>query len=563
MTSRIRCAIYTRKSSEEGLEQSFNSLHAQREACEAYISSQRHEGWHVVNTAYDDGGFSGGTMQRPALGKLLDDIAAKKIDTVVVYKVDRLTRSLADFAKIVEQFDQQGISFVSVTQQFNTTTSMGRLTLNVLLSFAQFEREVTGERIRDKIAASKRKGIWMGGVVPVGYELRNRQLIINSLEAIRVREIYQLYLELGCVSKLQAHLETSGIRSKERVSQNGRASGGAIYSRGALYDMLKNRIYLGEITHKGASYPGQHDAIVEQEIWHQVQARLQANLQAVRRGPRVTAQSLLTGLLHDEEGNRFTPSHAAKAGKRYRYYVSQAVIKNKARKPHGPVRLPAQEIEDLIVSQLQSFLQSPQRLMDGLADASDGSADIQKIVGKTKEWASASPNRIQSVLQLIVKRIVVKEKQVELKLSRQALREMVNGLNGAAMIPNANRPVDDVVSLVIRAQLKRCGGEVRLVLPPDIGPNKPHTVPALIRAVALAHDWVDQIRSGQVANQGALAAQTGLNKRYISRLIPLAFLAPDLTEAILEGRQPAQMTLASCLKSLHADWSQQREHWRF
>jgi site-specific DNA recombinase len=562
MTSRIRCAIYTRKSSEEGLEQSFNSLHAQREACEAYILSQRHEGWHVVNTAYDDGGFSGGTMQRPALQKLLNDIAAKKVDTVVVYKVDRLTRSLADFAKIVEQFDQQGISFVSVTQQFNTTTSMGRLTLNVLLSFAQFEREVTGERIRDKIAASKRKGMWMGGVVPVGYELRNRQLIINPAEATRVRKIYQLYLELGCVSKLQADLESSGIRSKKRFSQTGRTSGEAIYSRGALYDMLKNRIYLGEITHKGMSYPGQHDAIVEQEIWHQVQARLQANLQAVRRRPRVTAQSLLTGLLHDEEGNRFTPTHAAKGGKRYRYYVSQAIIKNKARKPHGPVRLPAQEIEDLVVSQLQSFLQSPQRLMDSLTDAYDGPVDVQKIVDNAKEWASASTTRVQSALSLIVKRIVVKEEQVELKLSRQALREVVIGLNGAAMIPNANRPVDDLVSLVIQAQLKRCGGEVRLVLPPDVGPNKPHTVPALIRAVALAHDWVDQIRSGQVANQGALAAQTRLNKRYISRLIPLAFLAPDLTEAILEGRQPAQMTLASCLKNLPADWGQQREQWK-
>jgi site-specific DNA recombinase len=562
MTSRIRCAIYTRKSSEEGLEQSFNSLHAQREACEAYILSQRHEDWHVDNTAYDDGGFSGGTMQRPALQKLLDDIASKKVDTVVVYKVDRLTRSLTDFAKIVEQFDQQGISFVSVTQQFNTTTSMGRLTLNVLLSFAQFEREVTGERIRDKIAASKRKGMWMGGVVPMGYELRDRHLIINAAEGERVRKIYQLYLELGCVSKLQDHLKSSGIRSKERLSQGGRPSGGAVYSRGALYDMLKNRIYLGEITHKGMIYPGQHGAIVEREIWEQVQAQFQANLQAVSRRPRVTAQSMLTGLLYDENGNRFTPTHAAKAGKRYRYYVSQTVIKTKAAERRGPVRLPAQEVEDLVVSQLQSFLQSPQRLIDTLTDAVDGPVEIQEIVDKAKSWSSTSTNEIESVLHLIVKRIVVGERQVEIQLSKRSLREMAIGFKMAST-PSASMPcAEDLVSIEIQAKLQRCGGEVRLILPHDGTPHKPHTVPALIRAVALAHDWVDQIRNGRLANQRAIAVQTGLNERYISRLIPLAFLAPDLTEAILEGRQPAPMTLDSCLKNLPANWDQQRDQWR-
>ena len=237
--SRVRCAVYTRKSSEEGLEQSFNSLHAQREACEAYILSQRHEGWQLISTKYDDGGFSGGTMERPALKRLLEDIAAKRVDTVVVYKVDRLTRSLTDFARIVDAFDKQGISFVSVTQQFNTTTSMGRLTLNVLLSFAQFEREVTGERIRDKIAASKRKGMWMGGVVPLGYDLRDRHLIINPPEADLVKEIYRLYLKLGCVSKLRAHLDRTGIRSKKRLSKTGGASGGVVW----MYEILQSLIH--------------------------------------------------------------------------------------------------------------------------------------------------------------------------------------------------------------------------------------------------------------------------------------------------------------------------------
>src|SRR5271170_7795159 len=288
MTARVRCAVYTRKSSEEGLEQSFNSLQAQREACESYVASQRHEGWHGIKTHYDDGGFSGGTMDRPALRRLLDDIASGKIDTVVVYKVDRLTRSLADFAKIVEAFDRQGISFVSVTQQFNTTTSMGRLTLNVLLSFAQFEREVTGERIRDKIAASKRKGMWMGGVVPLGYELQDRNLVVHRTDADAVKQIFELYLKLGCVSRLKEHLEQQGMHSKKRISRTGRASGGAVYSRGALYGMLQNRIYLGEITHKGASYPGQHEAIIDRGLWDEVQAQFKANLQAERKRPRTT-----------------------------------------------------------------------------------------------------------------------------------------------------------------------------------------------------------------------------------------------------------------------------------
>ena len=303
-TRTLRCAVYTRKSSEEGLEQSFNSLHAQRDACEAYIRSQRHEGWLLVKTAYDDGGFSGGNLNRPGLEQLLRDVSHKKIDVVVVYKVDRLTRSLMDFAKIVEQFDKQGVSFVSVTQQFNTTSSMGRLTLNVLLSFAQFEREVTGERIRDKIAASKRKGMWMGGVVPTGYELKDRELVVNPTEAERVRNIFLAYLELGCVSELKGHLEVSGIRSKRRISKTGRISGEAVYSRGALYKMLNDRIYLGEITHKQTIYPGRHDAIIDRELWNQVHQRLADNLQAERKRPRSTANSLLTGLLYDEAGTQ-------------------------------------------------------------------------------------------------------------------------------------------------------------------------------------------------------------------------------------------------------------------
>jgi site-specific DNA recombinase len=303
-------------------------------------------------------------MERPGLKKLLDDIAAKRVDTVVVYKVDRLTRSLADFAKIVEQFDKQGISFVSVTQQFNTTTSMGRLTLNVLLSIAQFEREVTGERIRDKIAASKRKGMWMGGVVPLGYDLEDRHLVVNQEEAQRVKEIFQAYLAEGCVSKLQIYLEKKDTRSKKRLSKTGNASGGNAFSRGALYSMLQNRIYLGEITHKDKSFPGQHPAIIDQNLWDCVQVQFKTNLQAERKRPRATSTSFLTGLLYDEVGNRFTPSHATKKGRRYRYYVSQALTQGRLKDTTAQGRLPAEEVEELVMAQLAGLLQSAPRILD-------------------------------------------------------------------------------------------------------------------------------------------------------------------------------------------------------
>jgi len=322
----LRCAIYTRKSSEEGLEQSFNSLDAQREASQAFIVSQRHEGWHALGTRYDDGGFSGGRMQRPALERLLEDVRSGKIDVIVVYKVDRLTRSLADFAKIVEILDANRVSFVSVTQQFNTTTSMGRLTLNVLLSFAQFEREVTGERIRDKIAASKKKGMWMGGLVPLGYDLCGRKLVPGQKEEALVRKIFQLYLELGCVSKLTARLIQEKVKSKVYVTRTGSRLGGAPFSRGALYHLLRNRLYIGEIRHQDKWYPGEHEGIVPVEVWKAVQAQLAGNLRSHRHQLQERSSSLLTGLLEDAQGNRYTPSFTNKDGRRYRYYVSFGLL---------------------------------------------------------------------------------------------------------------------------------------------------------------------------------------------------------------------------------------------
>jgi len=549
--SRIRCAVYTRKSSEEGLEQSFNSLHAQREACESYILSQRHEGWQLIPTGYDDGGFSGGTMERPALKKLMADIAAKRIDTVVVYKVDRLTRSLMDFARIVEQFDKQGISFVSVTQQFNTTTSMGRLTLNVLLSFAQFEREVTGERIRDKIAASKKKGMWMGGVVPIGYDLQDRHLLLHPEDAEQVRNIYRLYIEAGSVYKLQQTLEQKGIRSKKRVSRTGRASGGLPISRGALYELLQNRIYLGEITHKGISYPGKQPAIIDQELWDRVQDQLKANLQAPMRRPRATEQSLLMGLLYDEKGNRFTPSHTNKKGQRYRYYVSQEIIKNPGKGTVGPIRVPAQEIENLVASQLTSLLQSPQRLLDLL-----GTAQTEQIVRASRELVKASTEKVHAFLKSAVTRVVVREHSVQILLSKHALQD---ALIGAQDIDSpVEQDGDDSITLEAGAQLARHGGEMRLQLSPDAPGSQSRSDPSLLRAIARAHDWVDRMLRGDTANQRSIAAETGHDERYVSRILPLAFLSPDLIEAILEGKQLPCLSLDANLRSISMDWSQQR-----
>src|SRR6202158_1304240 len=382
-----RCAIYTRKSSEEGLEQEFNSLHAQREACEAFIKSQAGEGWRFIRTHYDDGGLSGATMERPALQQLMADIAKGLIDAVVVYKVDRLTRSLADFAKMVEVFDARGVSFVAVTQQFNTTTSMGRLTLNVLLSFAQFEREVTGERIRDKIAASKRKGIWMGGLVPLGYEVRDRQLVINEAEAATVRRIFRRYCELGSVRLLKEELDRNGVRSKIRVSKAGVESGGQAFSRGALYTLLRNPIYVGEIRHKGVRHPGQHAPIVSRAIWDKVAKLLREHSTGSGARNSGTKPCVLIGKLFDESGEGLTPSHAVKGDRRYRYYVSRSLMKGSAARVDGGWRLPAAEVERSAAAAAKSILDDQQTMISAIEEAGLDSSRIAPILKSAAAWS--------------------------------------------------------------------------------------------------------------------------------------------------------------------------------
>ena len=397
----VRCAIYTRKSSEEGLEQDFNSLDAQREAGEAFIQSQKHEGWRAIPDAFDDGGHSGGTLDRPALQRLLAAIKAGNVDVVVVYKVDRLTRSLSDFARIVETFDAQGVSFVSVTQQFNTTTSMGRLTLNVLLSFAQFEREVTGERIRDKIAASKKKGMWMGGNVPLGYDARDRSLVVNETEAATVRTVFQLYLEHGTVRRVLVETDGRGLRTKT----------GRPFSQGHLYQLLQNPVYVGEIRHRERRYPGLHRAIVDREIWDAVQARLAANRVDRRNGKYAREPSLLTGRLFDDHGQPFTPSHAVKAGRRYRYYIERGAITGKptGRRPRRK-RIAAAEIEGLVVGAVTRLLRSPSDLIAAM--------DLPELpVTETKSMTRAGrdlarqlgddPGQRHDLIRVLVARITV------------------------------------------------------------------------------------------------------------------------------------------------------------
>lgn len=560
----IRCAIYTRKSSEEGLEQSFNSLHAQREACQAYIQSQREEGWRALDAHYDDGGFSGGNMDRPSLKRLLADIEARKVDTVVVYKVDRLTRSLADFAKIIEKFDAHGVSFVSVTQQFNTTSSMGRLTLNVLLSFAQFEREVTGERIRDKIAASKRKGMWMGGTIPVGYDINDRKLVINEKSAELVREIFRLYLKFGCVRSLKKHLDQNGIRTTIRVSKTGRTSGGCSFSRGALHKILRSRTYLGEVPHKDKSYPGQHEPIINSELWEQVQSRLSEGIRGMRHGINAAAPSLLRGLVFDSDGNRLTPSHANKNGKRYRYYVSQLVIQNPAASTASPGRIPARDLEQVVITELKGLFSSGDRVVNTLAEPDDDVPVTQKLIESghqiAKQLEGLGGASLSEFFSTLVARVVVHENLVEIHIDKRNLRGYLLGMNVQQNRSEGSQAAPIILSVHMR--LRRYYGQIRLIVPgQSVNPAQIPPAPALVRAIARAHTWVRMIVSGEYKDQRAIAAATGLDERYVSKIINAAFLAPEIVETIFRGEQNPGMTLGTLVTDPPISWAEQCARW--
>ncbi len=550
---RRRCAIYTRKSSEEGLEQAFNSLDAQREACEAYILSQRQEGWHLLTTRYDDGGFSGGSLERPALQRLLAEIDRGAIDTVVVYKVDRLTRALSDFARLVEIFDRRTVSFVSVTQQFNTTSSMGRLTLNVLLSFAQFEREVTGERIRDKFAASRARGLWMGGTVPLGYDLKDRRLIVNEDEAARVRHLFERYAVLNCVRRLKAELDAAGIGSKRRVSAAGRISGGTAFSRGALYALLQNRLYLGEVVHKGKTYPGQHAAILDPSLWDRVQAILGDNRVARSNGARAKEPSLLAGLLFDAGGRRLTPVHTQRRGRRYRYYVSTGSTQGAPR-----LRLPAYELERLVLERMSRIHGVSSAVNQSVLFVSD--ADLPRAGvddGNAAQVGSGSAATRRSALLALVQRITVEPDRLLIRLEER----------GAASVSAADDTETASLDLetpefVVPYRLRPCRGEIRLLAADGTEPSAATPNRALVKALGRAFLWRRRIfDEGRLIRD--VAQEIGCTDRYVGQILRLAFLAPDIVAAILEGGAPADLTLEQLIGGIPLSWAEQRQRFGF
>jgi site-specific DNA recombinase len=530
VAERKRCAIYTRKSTEEGLEQDFNSLDAQREACAAYILSQAAEGWEQVDEHYDDGGWSGGRMERPALKQLLTHVEAGKVDIIVVYKVDRLTRSLADFAKIVDILDAKEASFVSVTQAFNTTNSMGRLTLNVLLSFAQFEREVTGERIRDKIAASKKKGMWMGGPVPLGYDARERRLCVNEYEAATVRHIFKRYTALQSIPKLIDDLAASDHRTRKRVMKSSRETGGVKFAAGPLSHILRNRIYLGEVSHKGTSYPGEHEAIIEQSLFDQVQQILATNRRDHSIGRHLKVPGLLKGMITDPGDRPMMPTHSLQGSKRYRYYITRL-------KPgddkSSAIRVPAHELEQLIMSEISAQLLNWQ---------TDGSCDAEQIE-KQLEEAKAFVERLNqpSVLQ-----------------QREALLDLSTGINlcDESVKLTFKLPSDSRSQTIdIVAKLVRRGSDLRIASTPGKDGPIQEPDPVLVRLVT--HGFAAQRHL--VENEPCELVES-YTRRHLNRLVKISYLAPDIISSIISGTQPPDLTGRKLLRmaNLPIDWAEQR-----
>lgn len=540
----VRCAVYTRKSTEEGLEQEFNSLDAQFDACAAYIASQRHEGWTQVEVRYDDGGFSGGNMERPALQRLLADVSARKVDVIVLYKIDRLTRSLADFSRIVDVLDKSGASFVSVTQSFNTTTSMGRLMLNVLLSFAQFEREVTGERIRDKVAASKKKGIWMGGPVPLGYEVKERKLVINDEEAATVRHIFERYAELGSGQSLLDDLRAEGIRTKRRVYKDGSVRGGVFFTRGALFHLLNNRIYRGEMVHKGNAWPGEHEAIIDAELWERV-SHLISEARVDRKSRRNAREaSLLAGIIFDGRGRTMSPSHTVRKGKRYRYYVTHS-SEDLSSVPAW--RLPAHDIEKSVVERLARFLEersSIQRLV---------SSDNAGMLSSAFDLCLHTADRLRSCtyhrrtkVPALIERVDVGDDAISITLSSSGLGEFLG------------RAIEDERPLTLTAPVCRIrkGKEVKLVITDGPQSERDEAIVSLLREALIVRDEILAVPDRTISE---LATATGRCRKRLGQLLRLSWLAPDIVDAILEGRHAPSLTAKALLElSVPLGWPRQK-----
>lgn len=557
---KLRCAIYTRKSSEEGLDQAFNSLDAQREACAAYIASQASLGWSLVPDHYDDGGISGGTLERPAIQSLLQHIKDRKIDVVVVYKIDRLTRSLTDFAKLVEVFDGHGVSFVSVTQQFNTTTSMGRLTLNVLLSFAQFEREVTAERIRDKIAASKQKGMWMGGRIPLGYKLADRKLLIDQEGAAYVRMLFNRYLELRSVSELIREINRdSSSKSVGTVEARIRRP----TSRGHLRHILSNPIYIGKLRHRDKLHEGKHEPIITDVVFDSVQVLLAEKIPENRSRFTNRDLHLLTGLVFDETGDRLAPNHAFNHGKRYRYYISGRLRHAKAGGNDG-WRIPADELESIVLGQATDILQN-RSMLAGWLNESSSAWSLERALVTSSELAVLLQNHADTegrkqILRTIFNAVTLSATVIRFEVRRDVLMQRL-------FVDSSSAPHDrerdasfggdeDILVIERPMTIKRRGVEARIVID-GASQRKPDS--SLVDLIARAHLYLNRLTDGSVSSIADLATELGVHRADISRILPLAFLSPDITEAILAGRQPADLTARtlSRLIDVPPGWAEQ------
>lgn len=533
MTVKRRCAIYTRKSTEEGLEQAFNSLDAQREACAAYILSQTHEGWELINEVYEDGGWSGGNMDRPGLKQLLADVAAGKVDVIVVYKVDRLTRSLADFARIVDTLDKAKASFVSVTQAFNTTSSMGRLTLNVLLSFAQFEREVTSERIRDKFAASKRKGIFMGGPIPIGYRLENRKLLIDEDEARTVRMIFDRYLALRSIGRLVDELADRGIRTKVRQLKDGRTTGGVSFYQGPLAALLKNPLYIGKVSQGGTLHEGEHKAIIDEAQWAEVQSTIASNRHRRKVGLGVRNPSLLTGMLTNPDGVPMTPVFTTRNCKRHQYYVTRLKPGDERKEAW---RVPAREVDRRVIAALSDWLRSgtAQQVPEEARALQDELASRSELAGAISDMSV--PEQRQLLLDWKVS-VQLGADQLSLWLGYDA----------------------DAVLIKLPARLVHRGPELKLVLPTGADPDRKPD-PVLVKLVVLARLAQQSLTGGQ---PDALISH--YSKRHLWQLLRISWLAPDIIAAIVGGTQPATLTGRRLLRAtdIPLEWNVQRAYFQF
>lgn len=544
----VRCAIYTRKSSEDGLEQDFNSLHAQRDACAAYVLSQASEGWTLLPDEYDDGGLSGGTLERPALQRLLGDVEAGRIDIIVIYKLDRLTRSLLDFAKLVETFDRCGTSFVSITQSFNTTTSMGRLTLNMLLSFAQFEREVTAERIRDKIAASKAKGMWMGGIPPLGYKPDGRTLAVAEEQAELIRTIFARYQTSGNVRLLAESLKADGITVPRRKTAGGRAYGGAPFSRGQLYGILRNPIYTGRIAHRGQLHEGQHPALIPLEQWDAVQRQLAGNVRGTRSGTAASA-SVLAGKIVDGAGEVLVASHACKGKRRYRYYVSKALLQGAQSRSNGAMRIPAGEIEQVVAQECAALLSDPLRLAERAALAL-APAEVQSLLTRCNAFAEQLTQGEHALLPGILHQVQVQPEGIEIALSTRGL--------AAALCLDLSDASPDELAITCSVRLTRTGRAVRLVHDNGAAATADGVDLTLVRLIVQALGWWERIVQ-EGLEPSTLAAQEGVSVSYIVRVMRLAFLSPTVIEAVLDGRLRAGIDSTALLniRAIDPSWEEQ------